>query len=136
MLDEAYYEYVTGLQSPEAMELLRRYPNFAVLRTFSKAYGLASLRIGYVMAHPHVINAVDQVLVPFAVNGLAQAAALSSLGRRRAAARVAAIAERRGCRASSAAVGFSTPDPRPTSCGSRPVRRRRPSPWRWSRRAS
>jgi histidinol-phosphate aminotransferase len=79
VLDEAYHEYVTGQHAPRALELLARYPNFAVLRTFSKAYGLASLRIGYMLAHPDVVSAVDRALIPFAVNGLAQAAALASL---------------------------------------------------------
>ena len=48
-------------------------------RTFSKAYGLASLRVGYVMAHPDVVSAIDRCLIPFNVNGLAQAAALAAL---------------------------------------------------------
>ena len=52
VLDEAYHEYITGLHAPRAMELLRRYPNLAVLRTFSKAYGLAALRIGYADGAP------------------------------------------------------------------------------------
>ena len=79
VLDEAYHEYVTAPDAPDALALLARYPNLAVLRTFSKAYGLAALRIGYLLAHPDVISAVDRVLIPFAVNGLAQAGALASL---------------------------------------------------------
>jgi len=79
VLDEAYHEYVTSRDAPDALALLARYPNLAVLRTFSKAYGLAALRIGYLLAHPDVISAVDRVLIPFAVNGLAQAGALASL---------------------------------------------------------
>lgn len=79
VLDEAYYEYVTAPDAPRALELVAAHPNFAVLRTFSKAYGLASLRIGYLMGDPEVVGAVDRVLFPFAVNGLAQVAALASL---------------------------------------------------------
>ena len=79
VLDEAYYEYVTAPDAPDALGLLAAHPNLAVLRTFSKAYGLAALRIGYLLGHPEVVSAVDRVLVPFAVNGLAQAGALASL---------------------------------------------------------
>ncbi len=79
VLDEAYHEYVTSPDAPDALALQARYPNLAVLRTFSKAYGLAALRIGYLIAHPDVVAAIDRVLVPFCVNGLAQAAALASL---------------------------------------------------------
>ncbi len=79
VLDEAYYEYVTGPVAPRALELAAQHPNLAVLRTFSKAYGLAALRVGYLVADPVVTSAIDQVLVPFAVNGLGQAAALASL---------------------------------------------------------
>lgn len=79
VLDEAYYEYATGAHLPRSRELLDRYGNLAVLRTFSKAYGLAALRVGYLMADAEVISAVDRTLVPFAVNGLGQAAAMASL---------------------------------------------------------
>jgi histidinol-phosphate aminotransferase len=79
VLDEAYYEYITATDAPRALELLAEYPNLLVLRTFSKAYGLATLRVGYAFAHPEVIAAVDKTLIPFAVNGIGQAAALASL---------------------------------------------------------
>ena len=79
VLDEAYYEYVTSPTAPRALSLLARYPNLLVLRTFSKAYGLAALRVGYAFADPDVIGAVDRTLIPFAVNGLGQTAALASL---------------------------------------------------------
>jgi histidinol-phosphate aminotransferase len=79
VLDEAYYEYLTGRHVPDALALQRAHRQLAVLRTFSKAYGLAALRIGYLIADPDVVGAVDKTLVPFAVNGLAQAAALASL---------------------------------------------------------
>ena len=79
VLDEAYHEYVTAPDAPDALGLQAGHPNLAVLRTFSKAYGLAALRIGYLIGHPDVVAAVDRVLVPFCVNGVAQAAALASL---------------------------------------------------------
>ena len=79
VLDEAYHEYITAADAPDALALQAQHPNLAVLRTFSKAYGLAALRIGYLVAHAEVVAAVDRVLVPFCVNGLAQTAALASL---------------------------------------------------------
>ncbi|CAN5534422.1 histidinol-phosphate transaminase [soil metagenome] len=79
VLDEAYREFVTDTDVPDGLALLGHRPDVAVLRTFSKAHGLAALRIGYLVADPEVVVAVDKVLVPFAVNGLAQAAALASL---------------------------------------------------------
>jgi len=112
VLDEAYYEYITGLHVPRALELLRRHPNFAVLRTFSKAYGLAGLRIGYVLAHPQVVSAIDQTLIPFAVNGMAQAGALASLAAdAELQVRVEEVLrERDRVQASLRSLGFSTPD--------------------------
>ncbi|MFV2198193.1 histidinol-phosphate transaminase [Nocardiopsis sp. LOL_012] len=79
VLDEAYHEYVRDPRVPDGVELYRDRPNVAVLRTFSKAYGLAALRLGYLVAHPHVAIAVNKTLVPFAVNHLAQAAGIASL---------------------------------------------------------
>jgi histidinol-phosphate aminotransferase len=114
VLDEAYHEYVTASHVPDALGLLRRHPNLAVLRTFSKAYGLAALRVGYLMAHPQVVAAVDQALIPFAVNGIGQAAALASLEPVAAAElqeRVrATIAERTRVVASLRSLGLSVPD--------------------------
>lgn len=79
VLDEAYREYVRDPQVPDGLDLYRDRPNVAVLRTFSKAYGLAALRVGFLIGHPHVASAVRKTMVPFAVNHLAQAAALASL---------------------------------------------------------
>ncbi|WP_036555278.1 histidinol-phosphate transaminase [Nocardiopsis sp. CNT312] len=79
VLDEAYHEYVRDPRVPDGAELYRDRPNVAVLRTFSKAYGLAALRLGYLVAHPRVATAVNKTLVPFAVNHLAQAAGIASL---------------------------------------------------------
>ncbi len=112
VLDEAYHEYITGLQAPDALALLRAHPNLAVLRTFSKAYGLAGLRIGYLLSHPRVVAATDQALIPFAVNGLAQAAALASLqAEAELQERVTAtLAERHRVQTALRRLGFSTPD--------------------------
>ena len=114
VLDEAYYEYVTGHHAPDALALLAERPNLAVLRTFSKAYGLAALRVGYVLGHPDVVSAVDQVLVPFAVNGLGQAAALASLtADDELGARVTDVVTERERMASELRrrIGLSVPDP-------------------------
>jgi histidinol-phosphate aminotransferase len=78
-IDEAYVEYVRDDMAPDSLGLVRAHTNVVVLRTFSKAYGLAGLRIGYAVGHPDLITALDQVYVPFTVSSLAQAAAIASL---------------------------------------------------------
>ena len=79
VLDEAYTEYVRGADVPDGLRLYRDRPNTAVLRTFSKAYGLAGLRVGFMVAHEPVAAAVRKAKLPFTVNALAQAAAIASL---------------------------------------------------------
>jgi len=79
VLDEAYAEYVRDPQVPDGMAVYRDRPNVAVLRTFSKAYGLAGLRVGFLVAHPPVAAAVRKTVLPFTVNAIAQAAAIASL---------------------------------------------------------
>jgi histidinol-phosphate aminotransferase len=79
VLDEAYREYVRDADVPDGLGLYADRPNVAVLRTFSKAYGLAGLRVGYLIAHEPVAMAVRKTMVPFAVNSIAQAAAVASL---------------------------------------------------------
>lgn len=79
VLDEAYTEFVRDPEVPDGVDLARGRANVAVLRTFSKAYGLAGLRVGYVVAPLAVATAVRKVGVPFAVSGIAQAAAVASL---------------------------------------------------------
>ncbi|MFE3458070.1 histidinol-phosphate transaminase [Nocardiopsis aegyptia] len=79
ILDEAYREYVRDPEVPDGLDLYRDRPNVAVLRTFSKAYGLAAVRLGYLVGHPHVAGAVRKTLVPFAVNHIAQAAGVASI---------------------------------------------------------
>jgi histidinol-phosphate aminotransferase len=79
VLDEAYAEYVRDADVPDGMRLYRDRPNVAVLRTFSKAYGLAGLRVGFMVAHEPVAAAVRKTMLTFGVNALAQAAAIASL---------------------------------------------------------
>lgn len=79
VLDEAYYEYVRLTDHPDGVEIGRTRPNVVVLRTFSKAYGLAGLRVGYAVGDPAVITALLKVHIPFSVSRLAQAAAIASL---------------------------------------------------------
>ena len=79
VIDEAYLEFVTAPDSPDALAIHRSRPNVAVLRTFSKAYGLAGLRVGYAVAHEPLAEALRKAAIPFGVNSLAQAAAVASL---------------------------------------------------------
>jgi histidinol-phosphate aminotransferase len=79
VIDEAYVEFVRDPAAPDALALHRRYPNVVVLRTFSKAYGLAGLRVGYAVAQPPVAAALRKTAVPFGVNSIAQEAAVASL---------------------------------------------------------
>jgi histidinol-phosphate aminotransferase len=79
VLDEAYREYVRDEDVPDGLTLYRDRPNVCVVRTFSKAYGLAGLRVGYLIAQEPVAAAVRKTIVPFAVNHLAQIAAVASL---------------------------------------------------------
>ena len=79
LLDEAYLQFNHADDAPDGVELFRRYPNLVVGRTFSKAYGLAGLRIGYALAPEPVAVAMRKVAVPFGVTNLAQGAALASL---------------------------------------------------------
>jgi histidinol-phosphate aminotransferase len=79
VLDEAYREYIRDPGVPDGIELYRDRPNVAVLRTFSKAYGLAGLRVGFLIGHEAVAEAVRKTMLPFTVNSVAQAAAVASL---------------------------------------------------------
>jgi histidinol-phosphate aminotransferase len=114
LVDEAYREFADPALGDPVTELLPRFDNVAVARTFSKAYGLASLRVGYVMAHPEVVSAIDKCLIPFNVNGLAQAAALAALGdeaAEEAQAHIEAIKVERGrVAAALTADGWDIPD--------------------------
>ncbi len=82
VVDEAYREFVTAELGDPITDLVPDYPNVVVLRTFSKAYGLAALRTGYGVADPSVAEQVDKVLIPFAVNHLAQVGSLAAIAAR------------------------------------------------------
>lgn len=109
-LDEAYHEFVTDPAVPDGVTLHR--DNLAVLRTFSKAYGLAGLRVGYCVAPQPIIAALRKVHVPFSVNSLAQVAALASLDvADELLARCQGItAERDRVRAELLTMGYPVPD--------------------------
>ena len=78
VLDEAYCEYVQESVYPDGVELLKRYENLIVCRTFSKAYGLAALRVGYSLSSAQVAETLNRVRQPFNVNSLALEAALAA----------------------------------------------------------
>jgi len=80
LLDEAYNEYLPENNKYDSVSWLEEFPNLIISRTFSKAYGLASLRIGYAMANAQVIDMMNRVRQPFNVNSMAQAAAVAALG--------------------------------------------------------
>jgi histidinol-phosphate aminotransferase len=80
VMDEAYFEYASENQDyPNSLEWITDYPNLIVTRTFSKAYGLAGLRVGYSISHPDVANLLNRVRSPFNVNHLAIVAATAAL---------------------------------------------------------
>jgi histidinol-phosphate aminotransferase len=108
VLDEAYREFVTDADVPDGLEFVRTRDNVAVLRTFSKAYGLAGLRVGYSIGPESVTAALRKVYVAFSVNMLAQAAAIASLDAAdELMARVAEIAaERDRVRAALVEAGY------------------------------
>ncbi|RKN07323.1 histidinol-phosphate transaminase [Streptomyces radicis] len=112
VLDEAYREFVRDPRVPDGIALYRDRPNVAVLRTFSKAYGLAGLRVGFAVAHAPVAAALRKTAVPFGVSGVAQAAAIASLRSVPALlARVdTLVAERARVAAALAEQGWTVPD--------------------------
>lgn len=79
VLDEAYREYVEAPDFPDGLDLIDRYPNLVVFRTFSKMYGLAGLRIGYLVAQPELVFAIRRTCIVYSVNVLAQLAAAAAL---------------------------------------------------------
>lgn len=79
VIDEAYYEYVSDPLYPDSLEFIRQGKKVIVLRTFSKIYGLAGLRIGYGISTPEIIGLINRVREPFNVNLMAQEAARASL---------------------------------------------------------
>jgi len=95
-LDEAYFEYTGGLPLQNGVEWLDRYPNLVVFRTFSKAYGLAGVRVGYAVSHPSVADMLNRVRQAFNVSSVALAGAAAALDDQAhvAAAVSVAVAER------------------------------------------
>ncbi|MCX7885575.1 MAG: histidinol-phosphate transaminase [Caloramator sp.] len=79
VMDEAYYEYVTDENYPQTIPLLEKYENMIILRTFSKAYGLAGLRCGYGVANEEIARYINTVVGPFDTNLIAQKAAIAAL---------------------------------------------------------
>jgi len=79
VIDEAYNEYLPADLRADTVKWLKRHPNLVVTRTFSKAYGLAGLRVGYALAHPSVADVMNRVRQPFNVNSIALAAATAAL---------------------------------------------------------
>ncbi len=79
VLDEAYNEYLPEKLRYDSVRWLREFPNLIITRTFSKAYGLAGLRVGYALAHEQVVDMMNRVRQPFNVNSIAQAAAVAAL---------------------------------------------------------
>lgn len=84
LIDEAYREFVDPMYGDPVADLLDDFPNVVVTRSMSKAYGLAGLRVGYLVGHADVVAEIDKTLLPFAVNAVAQAAALAAVQHRAA----------------------------------------------------
>ena len=96
LLDEAYAEFVTDPTAVDGGDLLGRYPNLVILRTFSKAYGLAGLRVGYAIGPERILDAARATAIPLSVTEAAQRAALAALDHEdELMERVAIIAQRR-----------------------------------------
>ncbi|MDR1634378.1 MAG: histidinol-phosphate transaminase [Bifidobacteriaceae bacterium] len=113
VLDQAYVEFVTDPKAVDGIGALARHPNLVVLRTFSKAYGLAGLRVGYALGRPRLIEAIRAVTTPFSVSAMAEMAAVKSLElqdelRRRVAG---VVARRTFMQEGLAAQGWDLPDP-------------------------
>ncbi|WP_298323448.1 pyridoxal phosphate-dependent aminotransferase [Haloactinopolyspora sp.] len=110
-VDEAYREFVRDSEAADGLDLYRDWPNVCVLRTFSKAYGLAGLRVGFAVAHDRVADALRKTAVPFGVSGIAQRAAIASLAREgELLERVdALVAERTRVREGLLAQGWDVP---------------------------
>ncbi len=111
-IDEAYVEYIRDGMLPDSLGLARDYPNIVVLRTFSKAYGLAGLRVGYAVGDPEVITALGKVYVPFTASTISQAAAIASLqaADELLARTDAVVDERRRVSAALTDLGYTVPD--------------------------
>jgi len=112
LLDEAYFEFVRDPEAVDGSTLIGRWPNLVILRTFSKAWGLAGLRLGYAIGGEHILDAARAVAIPLSVTGQAQLAGLVALDHEDLLlARVADIVETRGrLVAGLRDLGFDVPD--------------------------
>lgn len=114
VIDEAYHEYVTDAAAVRALEIAGAHPNVLVLRTFSKAFGLAGLRVGYGMGSGQIVSAMRKVATPFGVSSVAQAAGVASLqpaGLEHMRATVAvSVAERDRMASALRDMGYDVPD--------------------------
>ena len=112
VLDEAYCEFVRDDAVADGLEVARTHPNVLVLRTFSKAFGLAGVRVGYGIASPDVIGALRRTRHPFGVNAIAQVAAVAALDAEpELAERVeAVVAERRRVGRALRDLGLEVPE--------------------------
>jgi histidinol-phosphate aminotransferase len=110
-IDEAYVEYIRDGMSPDSFGIVRSHSNVVVLRTFSKAYGLAGLRVGYAVGDPDVITALGKAYVPFSATSISQAAAVASLDAadELLARTDAVVAERRRVSAALGEAGYRLP---------------------------
>jgi histidinol-phosphate aminotransferase len=113
VLDEAYREFVTDPDAVDGLSLLERYPNLVVLRTFSKAYGLAGLRVGYAIGPAYVLDACRATAIALSVTEPAQRAAIAALENEdEYRAQIAELVERRDrIRDALRAQGWSIPEP-------------------------
>lgn len=109
VLDEAYREFMDG--EHDTLALYREHPNLCLLRTFSKAYGLAGLRVGYAIARPEIAEGLRRTQIPFAVSNVAEAAALAALDAADDVAERAAsvAAERPRVEAAARELGWDAP---------------------------
>ncbi|MCH9731236.1 MAG: histidinol-phosphate transaminase [Actinomycetia bacterium] len=110
-IDEAYIEYIRDGLMPNSFGLVRAHSNVVVLRTFSKAYGLAGLRVGYAVGHPDIIAALSKVYVPFTATSISQAAAIACLdaAEELLARTDAVVAERTRVTTALRAAGYDVP---------------------------
>ncbi|MCW2565502.1 MAG: Biosynthetic Aromatic amino acid aminotransferase beta [Mycobacterium sp.] len=110
-IDEAYVEYIRDGMLPESLDLVRSHANVVVLRTFSKAYGLAGLRVGYAIGQSELITALEKVYVAFSVTSISQVAALAALdaAEELMARTDAVVAERSRVAAALRDAGFIVP---------------------------
>ncbi len=111
VVDEAYREFDIEPDSPDGLEFALTRPNVLTLRTLSKAYGLAGLRVGYAVGDPHVVTALRKVAIPFALGSLGQAAALAALAAKDELAPrwQQVVAERERVTAALRGFGFEVP---------------------------